>query len=357
MTESENTQDFSDQCSEESFDFPEEENKHKSTKWKTEPFDGFSDNHGGKRKGSGRPKGKKNKRTKKNSFPPGDGSKPRGGEKATSLADDEEKGEKKIKLYGGFMLTLNPVNNIYFQTMESQKEALQKVNDIVCPQYDIKTEPSPYPDFKIVRYDSNIEKKKNRKIFVEDPNIHGHTYYTFWTYKMDSNTCGALFHKYFHEQVSLIGEYHLSWGKDDHIKRNYQYIYKDKSIHPPWAYTLDELEYGTAFIEEMLTPKVYLYEEKEYVETHLNIRNELDRYQASSKILQNISLHYNLKWNEHEKCLQNEEKIFDYQSFKDIFKTTRYLDRYQCLLPYIEKILIENQKREIYFNDRHVLYI
>lgn len=280
--------------------------------------------------------------------PPPKDSLPRGGEKDDSLT------EKTIKLYNGFMLTLNPVENIYYQDIVKQKIALNKCNDIIME--------NKHDDFKIVRHDSNIEIKKNRRVFVDDPNIHGHTYYTFWTFKLPYNTILSRIEKYYHDELSLIGEYHITVGSDDHIKRNYQYIYKDSDINIPWSHTLDEIEYGTLFINEQLEPKVRLYKTKEDDEEKiymLPIKSEIDRYQSASKILQNIARHYQLVWDVNHKILFNveEQKDYDLDVIKEILKPIRYMNYYQCLIPYMENILIKKEKREIYFNELHIVYV
>lgn len=307
------------------------------------------------KKPRGAPKGNKNnkgkiKSTKKN-ITPAPVPLPSGGNNSAEPAEEKD---TIIKLYPGFMLTLHPVDNIYYQDTVKQKKKLSECNEIIYN--------NPYDDFKIVRYDSNIEMKKNRRVLIDDPNIHGHTYYTFWTYKLPYNTIQSRIQKYFHEQLDMIGEYHITVGSHDHLKRNYQYITKDEDLHEPWSDTKDEIEYGKKYIDDQHNPKVSLYKNKDDEENYikiLNINSELDRYKSSSVIIQNIARHYNLVFDPKDDMLLQPETllIYDINKIKEIIKNVRYMDRYQCLIPYIEKIITDHQKRNIYLNDLHINYI
>lgn len=250
------------------------------------------------KKKRGRPKGSKNKVSKpKRSLP--------GGALITGRDQHNDIKDKKklsVPLYEGFMLSIRPLSNPYFNTFNDQRKKVQEIIDIIWN--------TKISGFILVRYDANIEMKTFRRIFYDLFWIHGHVLFTFHSCKFPYQYIKDMVETHF-GFLFTMGDVKMTVGKEDHYNAMMQYIYKYRNVHAPWSETKDMIEYGEEYLKDKLYPIVTINEDEKDTWT-IYTNSEEKRYLAAQRIL----------------CLYAKEKYLVYdtycQSLIDPISQNRY---------------------------------
>ena len=285
------------------------------------------------------------------------------------LAAKKQKKEKDLNLisapkYKGFLFTLRPINNPYFENERQQREALQNCIDIIYGIEIDSIKPKPDPEFPIVRYDANIERKKGNLLYVHVYWIHGHVTFTFWDKEFTYDDIKQIFESKYHDKIKMIGEYTIRVWKSRQYNRQIQYIYKDSKIYTPWAHTLDPMEYGETWLKErMAIPIAIQDEDKDGID--LFMKNDDDRYKTSQILICMYALEHNLIYSQETLSLievlpkpnqfQENYNRIGADEIIETFTQYPHMNKYICLKKYIELILTKHYKT--YLNDKYITNI